>query len=61
MATMCPSDFNVNDLREQVRATYDRVARDPDGDFHFHRGPEYAQTLEFVKSKMYEPSYRSYV
>jgi ubiquinone/menaquinone biosynthesis C-methylase UbiE len=44
MAAICPSNFNVNYLREQVRATYDRVARDPDGDFHFHRGPEYAQT-----------------
>jgi arsenite methyltransferase len=43
MAASCPSNFDVNYLREQVRATYDRVARDPDGDFHFHRGPEYAQ------------------
>ncbi|MGB7934477.1 MAG: methyltransferase domain-containing protein [Gammaproteobacteria bacterium] len=43
MAVICPSNFNVNYLREQVRATYDRVACDPDGDFHFHRGPEYAQ------------------
>jgi ubiquinone/menaquinone biosynthesis C-methylase UbiE len=43
MAAICPSNFNVNYLREQVRATYDRVARDPDGDFHFHRGPGYAQ------------------
>jgi ubiquinone/menaquinone biosynthesis C-methylase UbiE len=44
MAAICPTNFDVNYLREQVRATYDRVARDPDGDFHFHRGPEYAQT-----------------
>jgi arsenite methyltransferase len=44
MAALCPSNFNVNTLREQVRETYDRVARDPDGDFHFHRGPEYART-----------------
>jgi arsenite methyltransferase len=44
MAAICPANFNVNYLREQVRATYDRVARDPDGDFHFHRGPGYAQT-----------------
>jgi len=43
MAAICPSNFNVNYLREQVRATYERVARDPDGDFHFHRGPEYAR------------------
>ena len=44
MAAICPSNFNVTYLREQVQSTYDRVARDPDGDFHFHRGPEYAQT-----------------
>jgi len=43
MAAICPGNFNVNYLREQVRATYERVARDPDGDFHFHRGPEYAR------------------
>jgi SAM-dependent methyltransferase len=29
-------------LRELVRAEYDRVAREPYGNFHFHRGPEYA-------------------
>jgi arsenite methyltransferase len=44
MAAICPTNFDVNYLREQVRATYARVARDPNGDFHFHRGPEYAQT-----------------
>jgi arsenite methyltransferase len=42
MATTCPVGFNVDKLRELVRAEYDRVARDPDGNFHFHRGPEYA-------------------
>jgi hypothetical protein len=26
-------------LRQLVRAEYDRVAREPDGKFHFHRGP----------------------
>lgn len=34
-----------------VTATYDQVARDPDGDFHFHRGPDYAATM-----LSYEPS-----
>jgi arsenite methyltransferase len=29
-------------LCAQVLATYERVARDPSGDFHFHRGPRYA-------------------
>lgn len=43
MATGCPLNFDVAYLREQVRSTYDQVARDPGGDYHFHRGPEYAQ------------------
>jgi ubiquinone/menaquinone biosynthesis C-methylase UbiE len=42
MATTCPVDFNVDKLRELIRAEYDRVAREPKGTFHFHRGPEYA-------------------
>jgi SAM-dependent methyltransferase len=43
MAAICPTGFNVDYLRETVRATYDRVARAPKGDFHFHRGAAYAQ------------------
>ena len=42
MAATCPIGFDTERLRAQVRATYDRVAREPEGDFHFHRGPEYA-------------------
>ncbi|HEY9199442.1 MAG TPA: methyltransferase domain-containing protein, partial [Gammaproteobacteria bacterium] len=42
MAATCPIGFNSDYLREQVRATYDRVARAPHGEFHFHRGPAYA-------------------
>jgi len=42
MAATCPIDFDVASLRESVRAVYTRVAEDPTGDFHFHRGPEYA-------------------
>jgi arsenite methyltransferase len=42
MATTCPVGFNVDRLRELVRAEYDRVVRQPNGYFHFHRGPEYA-------------------
>jgi arsenite methyltransferase len=42
MAITCPIGFDVAGLRAQVLATYDRVARDPSGDFHFHRGPRYA-------------------
>jgi hypothetical protein len=29
MATSCPVGFDVAALRAQVRATYERVARDP--------------------------------
>lgn len=42
MATTCPIGFNVEKMRNLVRAEYDRVARAPHGDFHFHRGPQYA-------------------
>jgi SAM-dependent methyltransferase len=42
MAATSPQGFSVDRLREQIRATYDRLARSPEGEFHFHRGPEYA-------------------
>lgn len=42
MATACPVGFNVGRLRELVREEYDRVAREPEGNFHFHRGLNYA-------------------
>ena len=42
MATTCPPGFDVDRLRQLVRAEYDRVAREPNGNFHFHRGPQYA-------------------
>jgi arsenite methyltransferase len=42
MAFTAPENFNGQYLRDQVRAEYDRVARNPDGDYHFHRGPKYA-------------------
>jgi len=42
MATTCPVGFDVDRLRGLVREEYDRVAREPQGIFHFHRGPEYA-------------------
>jgi SAM-dependent methyltransferase len=42
MAATCPIDFDVASLRESVRAVYTRVATDPTGDFHFHRGLDYA-------------------
>lgn len=42
MALECPVGFDIDQLRNRVVATYDRVAREPDGNFHFHRGPRYA-------------------
>ena len=42
MAVKCPEGFDVESLRELVQETYSSVASDPNGDFHFHRGPEYA-------------------
>lgn len=43
MAATCPTNFDIDYLRQQVQAEYDRVARDPDGEFHFHRGARYAR------------------
>lgn len=42
MAAVCPIDLDRERLKAEVRATYARVAQNPEGDFHFHRGPEYA-------------------
>lgn len=42
MAVTCPVNFDVERLKELVRAEYDRVAREPHGKFHFHCGPQYA-------------------
>jgi arsenite methyltransferase len=42
VAATCPIDFDVASLRENVRAVYTRVAANPTGDFHFHRGLAYA-------------------
>jgi len=42
MAISCPVDLDVARLRAEVQSMYARVAADPAGDFHFHRGPAYA-------------------
>lgn len=44
MAIIAPQHFNTDYLRQQVEQTYDQVARRPQGDYHFHLGPEYAAT-----------------
>jgi arsenite methyltransferase len=42
MATACPTGFSVDQLRGQIRETYERLSRAPHGEFHFHRGAAYA-------------------
>ena len=42
MALACPMNFDKDKLRSEVRLTYTQVAKDPAGDYHFHRGAEYA-------------------
>jgi arsenite methyltransferase len=42
MALHCPVDLDVARLRAEVQSMYSRVADEPGGDFHFHRGPAYA-------------------
>ena len=40
MALMCPGDLDVATLRNEIRMMHGRVSAHPDGEFHFHRGPE---------------------
>src|SRR5262245_34021852 len=41
-----PSEIDTRVVRAEVSKVYARVASDPDGDFHFHRGAAYA--VEFL-------------
>jgi len=45
MAVTCPVDLDTVRLRSEIQSMYARVASAPDGEFHFHRGPEYAERL----------------
>jgi SAM-dependent methyltransferase len=45
MAIACPVDLDTQRLRAEVQSIYARVAQDPSGEFHFHRGPDYAAEL----------------
>ncbi len=45
MAVTCPVDLDTARLRSEVQSIYARVASAPGGEFHFHRGPEYAERL----------------
>jgi len=46
VAIACPVDLNTAVLRSEISIVYGRVAGEPDGEFHFHRGPAYA--VEFL-------------
>lgn len=50
MAVTCPVDLDTARLRKEIKSIYARVASAPDGEFHFHRGAEYAE--RFLR---YEP------
>lgn len=45
MVMACDLTFDRERLKSEIRSTYGRVAVEPDGDFHFHRGPAYAASL----------------
>jgi arsenite methyltransferase len=42
MTIACPMNFDKDKLKSEVRLTYTQVAEEPNGDYHFHRGAEYA-------------------
>lgn len=44
MPISCPVDLDTRKLRAEIQSIYGRVADDPAGAFHFHRGPHYAAT-----------------
>lgn len=45
MNQVCELTFDREKLKGEIRETYGRVAENPDGDFHFHRGSAYAASL----------------
>jgi arsenite methyltransferase len=45
MAIVCPVDLDTLRLRAEIQSIYARVASEPSGSFHFHRGPAYAAEM----------------
>jgi arsenite methyltransferase len=45
MASTCPVDLDTLRLRAEIESIYRRVATEPAGNFHFHRGPAYAAEM----------------
>ena len=53
MAITCPVDLDTLKLRAEIQSIYARVAADPSGEFHFHRGPAYAvQRLGYDEAEL---------
>ena len=53
MAIACPVNLDTLTLRAEIQSIYARVAGDPSGEFHFHRGPEYAaQRLHYDAAEL---------
>jgi arsenite methyltransferase len=53
MAAHCPLDFDVDAMRRRVSDTYERVVHEPDGQFHFHRGIDFAcETLRYDRNDL---------
>ena len=53
MAATSPAGFDAHQLKAEIKAIYAAVARDPSGDFHFHRGPEFAaEFLGYDKERL---------
>jgi len=44
MAITCPANLDTLKLRGEIQSIYARVAAEPSGSFHFHRGSQYAAT-----------------
>jgi arsenite methyltransferase len=45
MASTCPVDLDTLRLCAEIESIYRRVAMEPSGEFHFHRGPTYAAEM----------------
>jgi arsenite methyltransferase len=53
MAIACPVDLDTRKLQAEIQSIYARVAADPSGEFHFHRGPGYAaQRLHYDAAEL---------
>ena len=59
MAIACPVDLDTLRLRAEIKSIYSRVAADPSGEFHFHRGPEYAAERRSGKRSFRAPAARA--